>query len=193
VISGGYSKAARNIAALASEDRHWVLSQLGEDDRTRILLILKELSSPADSVNVGSTAELSAGADGSGSSPASSLHPMERDDHAIVAAVDLDALIPLLASEPDWLVAVLLTQFEWSWAERFMESCSVERLQRIAEAMKAEAVVVKPRVRQVVLSNIAQKLRHRPQTLQSASPFERILSRAEKRVSQASSADGATA
>jgi len=65
-----------------------------------------------------------------------------------------------------------------------METRSPEQLGRITAAMKVEAAAVKPRVRQVILANVAHKLRQLPQTRPISPSFERILSRAEERMSQ---------
>jgi len=185
----GYARAAKSLVALGSEDRQWLLSQLASDDRACVLEALQHLLAANDVEIQPATSSLT----GDANMPASSRgQPVERTDHDIVEETEADALIPLLCEESDWLIATVLTQAEWPWADTFMESCSPARLERITIAMKTEAVALKPKVRQAVLSSLAHGLRQQPRAAQPLSSFEKILSRAEKKVSQAWSRDGET-
>ncbi len=181
----GYARAAMSLASLSSDDRHWLLSQLAEDDRARILASLQQVSTGVD--DSGAPVTVTVGTHRAGVAALSNPDHMDRDDHNVVDDADVDSLTRLLQDEPDWLIAVLLTHAEWSWTGAFMESCSSQRLERITAAMKLDAAAVKPRVRYVILSGLANRLRQRPQVQPPSSPFERILSLAERKMARAPS------
>ncbi|HYD61584.1 MAG TPA: hypothetical protein VEC35_14560 [Noviherbaspirillum sp.] len=125
----GYRKAAVALHALNEDDRHWVLAELPDADRSTLVGYLDELK--ALGFTAGAMVEEDAVAVAPVAPPAVIVtrNPIEFIRNA--TAVEMFAI---LDNEPSSLVAQLLAIENWRWKSSFLQMCSPIRQDRIRAA-----------------------------------------------------------
>jgi hypothetical protein len=145
-----YTRIALRLRELSPADREWLLGQLAPEDCSRVSEALRQhraqviSSEPADHARVEEGSDI----------------PVSRLRSAPAARVKA-----LLAEEPDWAIALVLSAESWPWTQEFLDELVPERI-RALRAMAGElSPRVKPKFAQALVRFIAAKLQ--PTALQS--------------------------
>jgi hypothetical protein len=140
-----YTRVALRLRDIGSEDRAWLLSHLGADDCQRVSAALKEYRAhnavapvPQEPPRVESV---------NASLPAARL-----------AAATTTDVRKLLAGQPDWAIALVLSAGPWPWAQELLGQLSPERIRALRALASELSQRVRPQLRDAVIRVIAEKL-----------------------------------
>lgn len=144
----GLRRAALTLHGLLPADREWVLSQLDAADQERLsglLAELTELGIPADRDLVRD-------------SLADRLTPGVGQPSAISRLRQASAgqLYPVLADEPDGLIAQILAIDDWPWFADLMAMLGDDRRNSVAALLSW--IDVKPAMRRVLVEQVAERI-----------------------------------
>ncbi len=161
-MKDGYTKAAMVLQNLDTTDRQWLLEQLQADDRARVTAVLAQLTVAEPIDDQGGASVTSRESDRK-----LAQHTVVTDtDPRLLARATLADVEPMLADEPDWIVALLLEHSDWPWAPAFLERQTVETIERLSMLAQRLSVVVKPRVSaEIVRACITRLPQARPATV----------------------------
>jgi hypothetical protein len=160
----GYKRTALALAELPAQERDWFLAQLGEQDRLRVTALLQDTpGAPIAAVKAAPIAAREARA------------PSEAE---VIVAASLDTLQSVLTGQPDWVVALVL--IECNTAATLNECVNQflpprgDRVRTLAARLRES---VKPKVRQVIVANIAARVTRYESPQPKQENFESVLHR----------------
>lgn len=139
-----YTRIALRLRDIGSEDRAWLLSHLGADDCQRVSAALQEYRARNAVASVPQARVESVNA----SQPAA----------ARLAAATAADVRKLLAGQPDWAIALVLSAGPWPWAQELLGQLSPERIRALRALASELSQRVKPQLRDAVIRVVAQKL-----------------------------------
>ena len=142
-----YTRIALRLRDIGAEDREWLLSHLGADDCQRVSAALQEyrarnVARPAGATNVAPKSQVE-----------SATPPTAR-----LAAASAADVRKLLAEQPDWAIALVLSAGPWPWAQEVLGQLSPERIRALRALATELSHRVKPQLRDAVIRVIALKL-----------------------------------
>lgn len=165
---------AQRLTVLPAGDRDWILAQLSDTERNLMLALLGD--APASATKYGATAT-----HGEVSAFQQTRNPARAaadTNQELETATDQE-MRELLASESDWLHAVLLTAREWSWGRAFLEATEPARLRKLRELVPRIENRVRPAVKHAVAALVNERLREHRQCVERPS-FEAMLQEIEQ-------------
>jgi hypothetical protein len=157
-----YTRIALRLRNLSPDDREWLLAQLAPEDCRRVSEALREHRAQASSARSINPPRVEEG-----------FSPVARLTAAPAARVQA-----LLAEQPDWAIALLLSTDSWPWAEEFLDELVPERLSALRALASELAPRVKPKVRQAVVHTIASRIQPPATVLPATRAFDAALERA---------------
>jgi hypothetical protein len=144
-----YTRVALRLRDIGPADREWLLSQLGADDCRRVSAALQ--------------AHRARTPPGAGPSrlerqPPKPAGNAEAQPLARLNAATFVEMKMLLAGQPDWAIALLLSAGPWPWGQEFLGDLAPERI-RALRSLAGELVrQVKPQLSAAVVRLMALKL-----------------------------------
>jgi hypothetical protein len=141
-----YTRIALRLRDIGAEDREWLLSHLGADDCQRVSAALQEhrarnVVRPEAAPTAAKTQAENA--------------PLPTARLAAASAADVRKL---LAGQPDWAIALVLSAGPWPWAQELLGQLSPERIRALRALATELSQRVKPQLRDAVIRVIALKL-----------------------------------
>lgn len=154
----GYRKVALKLHAMGAEDRGWMLQQFGDDERTRLAGLLRELQ------DLGIRSDLSVPAALSDEDARQLLLSSAGVDRAetekaldAVRSAQPAEVATLLTDEPDAMIAAVLSAYPWPWRARMLAGYGVETRLRVNRAL-AQTDMLRPKVRAALIRLMAARL-----------------------------------
>ena len=149
-----YTRIALRLRDVGAEDREWLLSHLGADDCRRVSAALQEYRARNGA---------GAGVGGPKVAPEVSKRPVENGNAATEPAARLAGASAadvgkLLAGQPDWAIALVLSGGPWAWGQEVLGQLSPERIRALRALASELSQRVKPQLRDAVIRVIALKL-----------------------------------
>lgn len=157
-----YTRIALRLRDLSPGDREWLLARLTPQDCRRVSEALREHR--AEDL---STKSLSRPRVEEGLSP-----------EAWLTAAPAARAKAVLAEQPDWAIALLLSADSWPWAEEFLDELVPERLRALRALASELAPRVKPQFRQALVHAIASRIQPPVTALPATRAFDAALERA---------------
>jgi hypothetical protein len=149
VREDAYTRIALRLRDVGTEDREWLLSHLGADDCQRVSAALQEYR--ARNVVPGTT--LNAPREAPKVQVEKPTQPTAR-----LAAASAAEVKKLLAGQPDWAIALVLSAGPWPWAQELLGQWSPERIRALRALASELSHRVKPPLHEAVIRTIALKL-----------------------------------
>jgi hypothetical protein len=145
-----YTRIALRLRDIGAEDREWLLSQLGADDCQRVSAALREYRAH-------NVPRAEPGIQGLHETPKTQVES-ESSPAARFAAASAADVRKLLAGQPDWAIALVLTAGPWPWAQELLGQLSPERIRALRALATELSGRVMPQFRDALIRVIAQKL-----------------------------------
>jgi hypothetical protein len=161
-----YTRIALRLRDIGAEDREWLLSHLGADDCQRVSAALQEhrarnVVRPEAAPTAPKTQQVE------------NALPTAR-----LAAASAADVRKLLAGQPDWAIALVLSAGPWPWAQELLGQLSPERIRALRALATELSQRVKPQLRDAVIRVIALKLAPAPIETPVTQAFDAALQRA---------------
>jgi hypothetical protein len=163
-----YTRIALRLRDIGAEDREWLLSHLGAEDCKRVSAALQEYRAhnaaraegAAQGLREGSkTHAETAPSKAQAGSAASKSHvesaPPPADRLAAASAADVRKL---LAGQPDWAIALVLSAGPWPWSQELLGQVSPERIRALRALATELSDRVKPQFRDALIRAVVGKL-----------------------------------
>lgn len=140
-----YTRIALRLREIGAADREWLLSHLGAEDCKRVSAALQEYRA-----HNASRPEVPAPPQ----TPVGSA-PSPGDRLATATAADVGKL---LAGQPDWAIALVLSAGPWPWSQELLGQVSPERIRALRALATELSDRVKPQIRDALIRAFAGKL-----------------------------------
>ena len=173
-----YTRIALRLRDIGAEDREWLLSHLGAEDCQRVSAALQEYRAhnaaraegAAQGLHEGSKTQAeSAPSKSQAGSATSKSHvggapplktpvgspPPPADRLAAASAADVRKM---LAGQPDWAIALVLSAGPWPWSQELLGQVSPERIRALRALATQLSDRVKPQFRDALIRAVAGKL-----------------------------------
>ena len=155
-----YTRIALRLRDVGAEDREWLLSQLGAEDCQRVSAALQEYRA-----RNGGSAEAT-GPKVSHEAPKGQVEPkapVENGNPATQPAARLAGasaadVRKVLAGQPDWAIALVLSAGPWPWGQEVLGQLSPERIRALRALASELSQRVKPQLRDAVIRVVALKM-----------------------------------
>ena len=157
-----YTRIALRLRDLSPGDREWLLAQLAPQDCRRVSEALREHRAQSSSATSLDRPRVEEG-----------LSPVAR-----LTAAPAPRVKVLLAEQPDWAIALLLSAESWPWAEEFLDELVPERIRALRALASELAPRVKPKFRQALVHTIASRIQPPATALPATRAFDAALERA---------------
>jgi len=166
----GYKRAALSLWELPLDEQSWILDQLDEHDRMRINAVLLEMNDP-ERARAPATAAPKANA-----APAPVA---ETDGYATaIGESHSQVLASVLGEQPVWVAAIVAASLPKSRSvQQYVRHLPPEQSERVRRAATQTSDAIKPKVRDIVLRTVAERLKQRTAALAPADEFESVLTR----------------
>jgi hypothetical protein len=163
-----YTRIALRLRDVGAEDREWLLSQLGAEDCKRVSAALQEYrahnAARAEAATQGlregskthaesAPSKAQAGSAASKSHVGSAPPPADR-----LAAASVADVRKLLAGQPDWAIALVLSAGPWPWSLELLGQVSPERIRALRALATELSDRVKPQFRDALIRAVVGKL-----------------------------------
>jgi hypothetical protein len=165
-----YTRIALRLRDIGAEDREWLLSQLGADDCQRVSAALQEYRAR-------NVARPEAAANVSREAPKAQVENATPPAARLAAASAADVR-KLLAGQPDWAIALVLSAGPWPWAQELLGQLSPERIRALRALATELSNRVKPQLRDALIRVIALKLAPAEMQTPVTQAFDAALDRA---------------
>ena len=165
-----YTRIALRLRDLSPGDREWLLAQLAPQDCKRVSEALREHRAQALSDKLFNRPRME------GTLPSGA--GVQDTPEARLTAAPAARVKALLAEQPDWAIALLLSADSWPWAEEFLDELVPERLRALRALASELAPRVKPKLRQAVVHTIASRIQPPATALPATRAFDAALERA---------------
>ncbi|MDH5325988.1 MAG: hypothetical protein OEZ68_07605 [Gammaproteobacteria bacterium] len=158
----GLKQVALYLHCMNKSDRKWLLKNLRRDQRVLLTKMLKELGQlgiPANGALLGQGPL--AGADVMGPDEGgASQESMNQYQHTIstIDSASMAQLKKILLSEPDWMVANILSVKRWAWSEQYMGILSSKKRNAINSLCRNAGNGFSDVVKQALVTAFAEKL-----------------------------------
>ena len=154
-----YTRIALRLRDIGAEDREWLLSHLGAEDCKRVSAALQEYRAhngphPAAAAQGLREAPKTQAGSAPPKTPVGSAPP-PADRLAAASAADVRKL---LAGQPDWAIALVLSAGPWPWSQEVLGQASPERIRALRALATELSDRVKPQFRDVLIRAVAEKL-----------------------------------
>ena len=154
-----YTRIALRLRDIGAADREWLLSHLGAEDCKRVSAALQEYrahnaSRPkAAAQGLHEAPKTQAG----GTPPQAPVGsaPSPGDRLATATAADVRRL---LAGQPDWAIALVLSAGPWPWSQELLGQVSPERIRALRALATELSDRVRPQFRDALIRAFAGKL-----------------------------------
>jgi hypothetical protein len=179
VRDDAYTRIALRLREIGTEDREWLLGHLGDDDCQRVSAALQEYRArniPQTGPQTGTRTV--APPEAPRAQVEGSMHPTAR-----LAAASASEAKKLLAGQPDWAIALVLSAGPWTWAQELLGQWSPERIRALRALAGELGHRVKPQLRDAVIRIIALKLAPIEQETPVTQAFDVALQRAAHELS----------
>jgi hypothetical protein len=147
VREDAYTRIALRLRDIGAEDRAWLLSHLGAEDCQRVSAALQEYRARNAPEPVSQEPPRAKIESANGTQPANRL-----------AAASVADVKKLLAGQPDWAIALVLSAGPWPWAQELLGQLSPQRIRALRALASELSDRIKPQLRDSVIRVIAQKL-----------------------------------
>jgi hypothetical protein len=141
-----YTRIALRLREIGAEDREWLLSHLGADDCQRVSAALQQ-----------HRAHNVARPEAAPTAPKTQAENAPAPTARLAAASAADVR-NVLAGQPDWAIALVLSAGPWPWAQELLGQLSPERIRALRALATELSHRVKPQLRDAVIRVIALKL-----------------------------------
>jgi hypothetical protein len=165
-----YTRIALRLREIGAEDREWLLSHLGADDCRRVSAALQEYRAR-------NVARPEAATHVSREAPKTQVESAPPPTARLAAASAADVR-KLLAGQPDWAIALVLSAGPWPWAQELLGQLSPERIRALRALATELSHRVKPQLRDAVIRVIALKLAPAEMETPVTQAFDAALQRA---------------
>jgi len=145
-----YTRIALRLRDIGAEDREWLLSHLGAEDCKRVSAALQEYrahNAPRPEAAAQRLREAPKTQAGSA--------PLPADRLGAASAADVKKL---LAGQPDWAIALVLSAGPWPWSQELLGQVSPERIRALRALATELSDRVKPQFRAALIRAVAGKL-----------------------------------
>ena len=169
-----YTRIALRLRDVSTADREWLLSRLDADDCRRVSASLQQhraRTAAGSALEARGRREISS-PPGGGEEPAARL-----------AAAGVSEIRELLAGQPDWAIALLLSAGPWPWTQEFLVELIPERIRALRSLAAELAERVKPKFRDALVRAMALKLKSADIQTPLAQAFDVALERAVNEMS----------
>jgi hypothetical protein len=154
-----YTRIALRLRDIGAEDREWLLSHLGAEDCKRVSAALQEYRAHnAPRPDGGAQGLREAPKTQAGSAPPLTpvgSAPLPADRLGAASAADVKKL---LAGQPDWAIALVLSAGPWPWSQELLGQVSPERIRALRALATELSDRVKPQFRAALIRAVAGKL-----------------------------------
>jgi hypothetical protein len=162
----GYKRTALALRDLNPQEREWFLDQLEEEDRSRVVELLRDMQGAGDTVAPAPPPRVPA------------VATNETDYAAVIQAASVETLHAAMAAQPDWVIALVLVQCGQGTALRECVDQLLpprgDRVRALAERLRD---TVKPSVRLALVRVVAGRIGRYDQPQIDAASFESLLMR----------------
>lgn len=152
---------ALKLHSLHDDDQRWLLSQLPEDDRREIEVLLAELTElgiprlPLHELEE----EVTAGLQPDSSEPETAHLP---DASRVVDQAEVSQILSLAESEPAEVMGILLSLSQWRWQEGFLDQLGEPYRQTLTVVQASSNGQMSGRLRQLMLEHFASRISQMP-------------------------------
>lgn len=170
-----YTRIALRLRDVSTADREWLLSQLDADDCRRVSASLQQhraRNAAGTAPGARGRREISTPPGGGAEEPAARL-----------AAAGMSEIRELLAGQPDWAIALLLSAGPWPWTQELLVELIPERIRALRSLAAELAARVKPKFRDAVVRAMALKLKSADTPTPLTQAFDVALERAVNEMS----------
>jgi hypothetical protein len=143
-----YTRIALRLRELSSPDREWLLGQLAADDCSRVSASLRQHRSQVDAADREPMRRPAQVASVPATGSAEELHV------ARLRAATVAEARSLLAGQPDWVTALVLSANSWPWTDEFLAGLTPERIR----ALRALTVELSPHVKPALVNVLVRVL-----------------------------------
>ena len=170
-----YTRIALRLRDVSTADREWLLSRLDADDCRRVSASLQQhraRTAAGSALEARGRREISSPPGGGAEEPAARL-----------AAAGVGEIRELLAGQPDWAIALLLSAGPWPWTPELLVELIPERIRALRSLAAELATRVKPKFRDAVVRAMALKLKSTDAQTPLTQAFDVALERAVNEMS----------
>lgn len=169
----GYRRAAGALRDLDQEEQRWILEQLDPEDRHQIAALLRETGAP-----VNRPAYQTPNPSGSDGARAHG----EGNEAAVLESAPADVLDAAFTGEPDWVIALMLTDDDSGPAiRRYVDQLPPGRSAHLRQRASALSASVTSNVRNVVRRGLVQRIERFERLRPSTPDFDSLVIQAVKK------------
>ncbi len=145
-----FGRVALRLRALSAVDRAWILQNLDDGDCRSIGTALQRLRASRIAETIPPGASLGW--------PEAHGSENTREVRERLACAEPSSVLGIMAAQPDWTLAVVLSAAHWPWTEKLLESFRPECVRRVRALGKELAPRVTAAVRDALLRWLVTKL-----------------------------------
>ena len=151
MVSTNIKALALKLHSIDEVDRQWILNSLSTDEARKLMNVLNEIKSINLTDNAQIIQESLTHIESWQGQGINNKNDKLSEQIAIVDKIDPEILIPVLAEENTWILAVLLSIHSWRWQESLLKILSPNKKMQIKQYQQKNISKVKQEVKLTLL------------------------------------------
>ena len=151
MVSTNIKALALKLHSIDEVDRQWILNSLSTDEARKLMNVLNEIKSINLTDNAQIIQESLTHIESWQGQGINNKNDKLSEQIAIVDKIDPEILIPVLAEENTWILAVLLSIHSWRWQESLLKILSPNKKMQIKQYQQKNISKIKQEVKLTLL------------------------------------------